>query len=171
MMHDYCFCCRDRPSDDDFYLFHDLIRTNGSCPAWTWTIPDDKCGSYDVGLPFSHGIQNRVILRSPTTCYCHQMDRYRFACDYMNGAIVFFIEVMPFIGLSFGIITMCITLGLVAIPTYVRKVRTLRKKAGKEIIMELIDLKFLSVVYMSITSPFMVASDICEIDFLRTFIS
>jgi hypothetical protein len=167
MMHNYCFYCKERVlANDNFYEFHELIRQNGTCSNWTWTIPDSKCGgALDTGLPFSQGISLRWKLRSPTNCYCHFNDRYRFGCDAMNGMIVFFFEVIPFIGLSASVVTALITYVLVVIPMWVHKIRKIhveRKMHGLTLDLlwtQLTDLSFIAMLYLSVETVFCVVSD------------
>ncbi len=168
MIQNYCFYCKDRPPNDDFKAFHQAIRNNGTC-SFTWTTPDPKCGSFDTGVPYAFGLQRRVQLASPTACFCHKYNRFRFTCDSMHGAVTFVYEVISFLGFAYSIFTMPFVLLLVIIPIHVRKIIAVHKgaKVGfKEAITELADLRYAACCYLTCTIPTMITSDIFTLNFV-----
>jgi hypothetical protein len=152
LLQDYCFYCKGRP---DFYDFQTLVW-NRNCSNWNWTVPDAKCGSFDTGVPVSLGLQRRLGVSSPTVCYCHKYDRFRFKCDYIHGMIVFYFEIIPFFRIVVGVfVTLLITI-LLVIPTWYRRIeqtiKELRVRRSKlEIFSDYIQLRFLVVNFTGLS--------------------
>ena len=141
------------------------------CSNFTWTVPDPKCGDFNKGFPYSLGHQRRFKLKSPTMCFCHQYDRFRFACDDdIHGAITFFIEILPFLIWVLGIFNAIVTWPLVILPIHARKFIKIRAKMQfQQVVTELLDLRYVSCCYMTIALPLMNVSDALALNFDKLF--